>query len=194
MSTHQCSPPNCLAMALHTFDEVLGLEEQFYRDGFNQGLEDGVQAGRIEGRTFGLEKGFEKYIESGRLYGKSIVWANRITHLQKRATDADNSVYGSPSQILAASSDNQSPQPVQLPNLKILPENQRLTKHVKVLHALAESESLSTENSEEAVSDFDDRLKRAQGKAKIIERIVGESQGDGATGLSATSSTSGGVI
>jgi flagellar biosynthesis/type III secretory pathway protein FliH len=64
-------PPN-------TFDEILGLEEQFYDDGYKQGLEDGVKAGRIEGRTFGLEKGFEKYVESGRLYGKSLVWANRI--------------------------------------------------------------------------------------------------------------------
>merc|ERR1711977_512089 len=63
--------------------------------------------------------------------------------------------------------------------------NQTLAKHLKVLHALAESESLSTENTEEAVSDFDDRLKRAQGKAKIIERIVGENQGD-ATAVAGT--------
>ncbi|KAG4436862.1 hypothetical protein IFR05_007668 [Cadophora sp. M221] len=180
-------------MALHTFDEVLGLEEQFYRDGFNQGLEDGVKAGRIEGRTFGLEKGFEKYIESGRLYGKSIIWANRMPQLQKRVTDPNKSVHGFPSHVSVTSSDDQSPQPVQSSNLKILPENQRLTKHVKVLHALAESESLSTENSEEAVSDFDDRLKRAQGKTKIIERIIRENQGDGPTGLSATSSIPGGV-
>merc|ERR1712093_478906 len=55
-----------------TFDEVLGLEEQFYEDGFRQGYEDGVKAGRVEGRTFGLEKGFEKYVESGRLHGKDL--------------------------------------------------------------------------------------------------------------------------
>ncbi|KAH7356625.1 hypothetical protein BKA65DRAFT_495097 [Rhexocercosporidium sp. MPI-PUGE-AT-0058] len=176
MSAHQGSPltQNSREMASQTFDEVLGLEEQFYRDGFNQGREDGVKAGRIEGRTFGLEKGFEKYVESGRLYGKSIVWANRMPHIHNRVTDADNIAHTPQSQLSAESSDHQSPQRVQATNLNILPENQRLAKHVKVLHALAESESLSTENSEEAVSDFDDRLKRAQGKAKIIERIVGE--------------------
>jgi hypothetical protein len=58
--------------------------------------------------------------------------------------------------------------------LPSLSKSQRLERHLKVLHALSESESLSTENTEEAVSDFDDRLKRAEGKAKIIERLVGE--------------------
>jgi len=60
-----------------------------------------------------------------------------------------------------------------------LTDNARLAKHVKVLYALAESESLSTENTEDAVSDFDDRLRRAQAKAKIIERMVGEQKGTG---------------
>ncbi|KAH7407773.1 hypothetical protein BKA64DRAFT_430040 [Cadophora sp. MPI-SDFR-AT-0126] len=165
-------------MASHTFDEVLGLEEQFYRDGFNQGLEDGVKAGRIEGRTFGLEKGFEKYIESGRLHGKSIVWANRMPRIQNFVADANRPAQSSLSHIPALSSDSQVTPPL---NLQTLPDNQRLAKHIRVLHALAESESLSTENSEEAVSDFDDRLKRAQGKAKIIERIVGEGKEDAET-------------
>ena len=49
--------------------------------------------------------------------------------------------------------------------------------HIKTLHALAESESLSTENTEEAVADFDDRCKRAHAKAKIIERMAGEVKG-----------------
>ncbi|PVH84348.1 DUF1715-domain-containing protein [Cadophora sp. DSE1049] len=164
-------------MQSNTFDEVLALEEQFYEDGFRQGYEDGVKAGRVEGRTFGLEKGFEKYVESGRLHGKSIIWANRMSYSQKDVSHADQVARCPQAQVSAESSDIQSPQPF---SLHALPENQRLAKHLKVLHALAESESLSTENTEEAVSDFDDRLKRAQGKAKIIERMVGENQGDGA--------------
>ncbi|PBP25104.1 DUF1715 domain-containing protein [Diplocarpon rosae] len=160
-------------MAAHNFDELLTLEEQFYSEGFQQGMDDGVAAGRVEGRTFGLEKGFEKYIESGRLYGKSLVWANRISRARQdigepalvstgaRSADAGTSLSSSPCLALRA-----------------LPENHRLAKHIRVLHALAEPESLSTENTEEAVSDFDDRLKRAQGKAKVIERIVGESKAD----------------
>ncbi|KAK6579602.1 hypothetical protein PZA11_007838 [Diplocarpon coronariae] len=156
-------------MDASSFDEVLALEEQFYSEGFRQGMDDGVAAGRVEGRTFGLEKGFEKYVESGRLYGKSIVWANRMSRLRRdtgepaRASMAARSADASTSPCLA---------------LGALPENHRLAKHIKVLHALAESESLSTENTEEAVSDFDDRLTRARGKAKVIERIVGESRAD----------------
>jgi len=144
-------------MQSHAFDEVLGLEEQFYDDGFRQGHEDGVKAGRIEGRTFGLEKGFEKYVESGKIYGRSLIWANRSLHYQARR----------PGNTVETSK--------KLPNL---PDNPRLTKHLKVLHAVSESASLSTENSEEAVSDFDDRLKRAHAKAKIVERMVGESKGE----------------
>jgi hypothetical protein len=68
------------------FDEVLGLEEEFYEEGYRQGLADGVKAGQIEGRTFGLEKGFEKYVESGRLHGKSLIWANRAPQFQSSAT------------------------------------------------------------------------------------------------------------
>ena len=160
-------PPN-------TFDEILGLEEQFYDDGYKQGLEDGVKAGRIEGRTFGLEKGFEKYVESGRLYGKSLVWANRIPQ-DGTSVALPVQVQHEQSSIISQTNDHQTPSPAILPSL---PNNQRLSKHVKVLHALSELETLSTENTEEAVSDFDDRLKRAQGKAKIIERTLGEASGD----------------
>lgn len=52
--------------------------------------------------------------------------------------------------------------------------NLRLTKHILTLYALVEPASLSIQNTEEAVSDFDDRLRRAEGKVKIIERMTGE--------------------
>ncbi|KAK4249079.1 hypothetical protein C7999DRAFT_39776 [Corynascus novoguineensis] len=58
-----------------------------------------------------------------------------------------------------------------------LPDNPRLSKHVITLYALAETESLSTENTDEAVDDFDDRLRRAQGRFKVIERMTGEGDG-----------------
>lgn len=158
-------------MPATTFDEVLGLEEEFYQDGYQQGLADGVKAGQVEGRTFGLEKGFEKYVESGRLHGKSLVWANRAP--QFRSNPSTN---GSGS--LASGETPRQDHPSS-PNLKLqnLPDNARLAKHIKVLYALAESESLSTENTEDAVSDFDDRLKRAHVKARIIERMAGEARG-----------------
>jgi hypothetical protein len=169
-------------MQSNTFDEILGLEEQFYHDGLQQGLADGIKAGQIEGRTFGLEKGFEKYIESGKLYGKSLVWSNRIPASQASLAAKDR-------QQRASNTASKPDEEKRINNvLPSLPQNQRLSKHLKVLHALSESESLSTENTEEAVSDFDDRLKRAEGKAKIIERMVGEcrEEVDGGVGLTDT--------
>ena len=155
-----------------TFDEVLGLEEEFYQEGYQQGRADGVKAGQIEGRTFGLEKGFEKYVESGRLHGKSLVWANRMPQFQSNAVITGDGSLGSKNGF---QSDHTQPSPDR--TLPHLPDNARLAKHIKVLYALAESESLSTENTEDAVSDFDDRLKRSHVKARIIERMAGEARG-----------------
>ena len=150
-SKHQSKSQSSSTMSSNTFDDVLSLEEGFYESGRQQGIADGIKAGRIEGRTFGLEKGFEKFAESGRLYGKSIIWANRLPKAVEKETT---------------------------PVLPPLADYQRLYKHVKVLHALSESASLSTENSEDAVSDFDDRLRRAQAKLRLIERTVGTNGGD----------------
>jgi hypothetical protein len=154
-------------MASGTFDEVLGLEEQFYDEGYQQGLADGIKAGQVEGRTFGLEKGFEKYVESARLHGKALIWANRTPRPPSKTATGSESNPQSDSHLAASG--------LKLSNL---PANARLAKHVKILYALAESESLSTENTEEAVSDFDDRLKRAHVKAKLIERMAGEARGE----------------
>ncbi|KAK0635920.1 hypothetical protein B0T17DRAFT_503418 [Bombardia bombarda] len=147
------------------FEDILNLEEQFYQDGYKQGQEDGVKAGRSEGRSLGLEKGFQKFIESGRLYGRAIVWANRLP--------------GASSKPAAATEDTNDGQEKQQHGeqeltLPPLPKNPRLEKHITTLYALVEADTLSTENTDEAVNDFDDRVKRAQGKAKIIERMVGE--------------------
>lgn len=144
------------------FDDLLGLEDRFYDEGYKLGVEDGGRAGRIEGRVFGLEKGFEKYVEMGRLHGRSLIWNGRHPKLQ------------SPESRERDPSDIKNPEIVSTIKLTNLPSNPRLEKHLRVLYALTEPASLSTENTEEAVSDFDDRLKRAQGKMKIIERLVAE--------------------
>ncbi|KAG9243011.1 hypothetical protein BJ878DRAFT_137559 [Calycina marina] len=160
-------------MEYTAFDEVLGLEESFYKDGYDQGYSDGVSAGQIEGRTFGLEKGFEKYVASGKLHGKALIWANRLPSIASQATQSTEGKH-----------DNRGTQATgQKYVIPKMPDSGRLVKHIKVLYALAESESLSTENTEDAVSDFDDRLNRAQAKAKVIERLSGDAQGsaDGST-------------
>ena len=162
-------------MAEDPFDDILNLEEKFYHEGYRQGQEDGIKAGRIEGRSFGMEKGFEKFVESGRLYGKAIVWANRQPLRSEEA--GLSTAAGSQASAPAPTETPQSAQDIasqSQPQLPRLPANPRLEKHITTLYALVESESLSTENTDEAVNDFDDRLKRAQGKAKIIEKMLGE--------------------
>lgn len=136
-------------MASDPLDDVLNLEDRFYQEGYRAGLHDGLQAGRIEGRSFGMQKGFEKFLESGRLASKAIVWANRLPQASRSCT------------------------------LPELPKNARLEKNINTLYALVEPDTLSTANTDEAVQDFDDRVKRAQGKAKIVERMAGGSGKDG---------------
>ncbi|PTB68570.1 hypothetical protein BBK36DRAFT_1104390, partial [Trichoderma citrinoviride] len=144
-------------------EDVFNLEGRFYAQGYNQGVEDGARAGRIEGRSFGMEKGFEKFLESGRLAGKSLVWANRL-----RLPTSNNSNNNTARQTTASASERGAEEACTLPPL---PNNPRLVKNVKLAYALVEPDTLSTENSDEAVQDFDDRVKRAQGKVKIIERM-----------------------
>ncbi|KAL7901605.1 hypothetical protein HDV63DRAFT_59358 [Trichoderma sp. SZMC 28014] len=142
-------------MSSDLFDDVFTLEDRFYTQGYNQGVEDGARAGRIEGRSLGMEKGFEKFLESGRIASKSLVWANRLPR---------NAQPGGASEEKEKSSEACTLPP--------LPKNPRLEKNIKLAYALVEPDTLSTENSDEAVQDFDDRVKRAQGKVKIIEKML----------------------
>ncbi|KFY27043.1 hypothetical protein V493_03726 [Pseudogymnoascus sp. VKM F-4281 (FW-2241)] len=153
-------------MSADPFDDLLDLEEKFYDEGYQLGTTEGAKAGKIEGRVFGLEKGFEKFVEAGRLHGRSVVWAGRLPQGDVPDKSASSAEVQQGEPHTAAS----IPQGTSLPVLS----NPRLEKHVRVLYALSEPASLSTDNSEDAVSDFDDRLKRAHAKVKIIERLVGE--------------------
>lgn len=148
------------------FDDLLNLEDEFYSEGYEQGMADGDRAGRIEGRAFGIEKGFEKFIEAGRLHGKSIVWANRLPQARQQPPAA-----GAATSVTSPSSEGQQ----MLPALST--GGARLEKNIVTLHALVEPDTLSTDNTDDAVNDFDDRVKRAQGKARVIERHVGEDAG-----------------
>ncbi|OAA80432.1 Essential protein Yae1 [Akanthomyces lecanii RCEF 1005] len=150
-------------MASDPFDDVFTLEDRFYRQGYQQGLEDGEAAGRIEGRQFGMSTGFDKFLESGRLASRAIVWANRLPSSQN--TTSSSSAAGA-----SAAADTE--QPKQACTLPTLPDNARLGKNIKMVYALVEPETLSTSNVDEAVQDFDDRFKRAQGKAKVVEKMI----------------------
>ncbi|CAI4215722.1 unnamed protein product [Parascedosporium putredinis] len=129
-------------MSEDLFDDALTIEDDLYKRGYNQGYEDGERAGKIEGRSFGLAKGFEKFAESGRLYGRAVVWANRLPSAAATA---------------GIGSEGKQQAPSKMPPL---PDNARLTKNIESVHALMEPATLPTENSDDAVQDFDDRFKR----------------------------------
>ncbi|MCJ1390046.1 hypothetical protein MMC18_002904 [Xylographa bjoerkii] len=159
------------------FDSVLNLESQFYDEGYALGVADGTRAGHVEGRVFGLEKGFEKFVEMGRLHGRSLVWSSRLPRAQSTTNPSTDT---SPDQDTSRPGhEPTSTTSISWP-LPPLAANIRLEKHVRTFHALVELESLSTQNKEDDVSEFDDRLKRAVGKAKVIEKLVGEESDFGA--------------
>ena len=171
-------------MADNPLDSLLSLEDEYYNEGFALGISDGQRAGCIEGRLFGLEKGFEKYLEMGTLHGRSIVWGSRLCSdestessgqiaMERIRDPAKASTVSAVSWSANLEVQSLSSQGGSL-SLSRLEKNPRIEKHIRTFHALVEPESLSTHNNEDDVSEFDDRLKRAYGKAKIIERIIGE--------------------
>ncbi|KAL0476057.1 hypothetical protein QR685DRAFT_490246 [Neurospora intermedia] len=211
-SSHTHQPPPNVDDPFDFENSLLNLEEDFYQQGYAQGVSDGAKAGRTEGRQLGLEKGFQKFVQSGRLHGRAIVWANRLPskqdvrrrhHLLLQQQQQSSQQPQSQSQSLSQEEQSQNQGKSESQNventlenltlggtntntnkpemtekkkeeLRLLPNNARLEKHVSTLFALVETDTLAKENTDDAVNDFDDRLKRAQGKAKIVERMVGE--------------------
>ncbi|KAK8165914.1 hypothetical protein BC567DRAFT_183341, partial [Phyllosticta citribraziliensis] len=146
------------------FSHPQNLESTYYDEGFALGRADGARAGRIEGRVFGLEKGFEKFFAMGALAGRAGVWGARLG-------DDDE---GAAASRMKKMEKGQEEEEGKRQRLGALPPRARLRTHVHALHALAEAASLETRNTEDGVADFDDRLRRAQAKLKVIEGLVGE--------------------
>ncbi|KAI6978386.1 hypothetical protein KC329_g10437 [Hortaea werneckii] len=69
----------------------------------------------------------------------------------------------------------------QTTSIKPLKGSERLRKHIERLAELTEPESLETENEEEAVNEFDERLAGAKAKTTLISKIVGESSSSSST-------------
>ena len=147
-------------MSADPFHDLFSLEERYYQEGHALGVADGARSGRVEGRVFGLEKGFEKFAAMGRIAGQAAVWEARLSKESQQESEG--------------SLEKQAQDPAQM-HLPSIQGNARLQKHVQTLSALTEADSLSTQNTEDAVTDFDDRLKRAEGKTKVIQSILGES-------------------
>jgi hypothetical protein len=153
-----------MEVASDPFDDLLGLEEDYYQEGYDAGVADSRYAGMIEGRVFGMEKGAEKTLELGKLQGRALVWRGRI---------------GTSRTTVDPSSNRQTPDTARLrevfQSLQSLSNHSRLQKHVDGLLTVSDAQTISKNNSDEAVAEFDDRIARSKAKAKIIANIVGES-------------------
>jgi len=140
-------------MATDPFDSLFSLEDKYYAEGYEEGRSDGLQQSELEARLFGIEKGFEKFVIMGKLQARAKIWAARLPH---QAT-------------LKATSSNKD-----VVTLSRLSTNPRLEKHITTLQELVDLTTLSIANTDDDVGDFDERLRRAQAKVKIIERMIGE--------------------
>ncbi|KAI0443771.1 DUF1715-domain-containing protein [Xylaria telfairii] len=153
------------------FDDLLNLEEEYYREGYEEGVRDGAEAGRVEGYSLGLRKGFEKFVEAGRLQSKAMVWANRIPKYQQRRRRGDKELQEEENEKVPEGSVEHKRNDSQL---SLIHSNPRLERNVETLYGLVEPGTLSTNNDDDAVNDFDSRMKGAHGKLRIVERAVGE--------------------
>ncbi|KAI9887613.1 MAG: hypothetical protein M1823_000597 [Watsoniomyces obsoletus] len=137
------------------FKSLFGLEDQFYNEGFELGMTDGKKAGRIEGQIFGIEKGFEKFVVAGRIHGRCAIWKARIEKFEEKE-------------------ERMNEEELSALQLSSLPDNPRLLKHIQASQTLVDPQTMSYENNEDAISDYEDRIKRAKAKMKVIEKIIGE--------------------
>ncbi|KAJ9203867.1 hypothetical protein DTO166G4_6841 [Paecilomyces variotii] len=166
-------------MAQDLLDSLLDLEEGFYKEGYELGVADGSLAGYTEGSVFAVEKGFEKFLEIGRLYGKALVWTQRLAGPQ---TELDDQSEEKAAEISSKADAEKEPEdtdaipigPSICRDMSSLPANSRLAKNIRNLLDQVDPAELSMENTEDAVSDIDQRLKTASMKAKLVQRALGE--------------------
>lgn len=163
-------------MESNLLDDLLDLEEDFYKEGHDLGVADGAHAGYTEGTVFAVEKGFEKFVEMGRLYGKALVWAQRLADSNASKNLNLNNEAGGASTVLQQASEKEGAilEPTACRAMLNFPPSSRLAKNIDTLLELVDPASLVMENTEEAVTDVDERLKGAAIKAKLIQRALGE--------------------
>ncbi|KAK5112182.1 hypothetical protein LTR85_011615 [Meristemomyces frigidus] len=162
------------------FDPLLSLEDQYYTEGHTLGVADGSRSGRIEGRLFGLEKGFDKAMAMGKLHGRAQVWSARLPPPPRPNQSAVDGERGRDDGDGDGDGANYARE-LALPQLS---NSNRLRKHIDRLRELTDPQSLETQNTEDAVNEFDERLAGANSKATLIAKIVGSSSPKSSTKVS----------
>ncbi|KAK9450151.1 uncharacterized protein V1518DRAFT_194236 [Limtongia smithiae] len=144
------------------FDSLLNLESTFYEQGYAEGFADGLRAGTSEGKQFGLQTGFRRFLSAGILQGRCEIWSStapddaaparertrQSQHKQQRASDNDN--------------ENET-------DLTPL-SGGRASRQLRILQDLVID--VPTQNDEAAVDEFENRMKRARARAKVVQRLM----------------------
>ncbi|KAK5055149.1 hypothetical protein LTR84_012897 [Exophiala bonariae] len=177
-------------MASDPFDDLLEIENDYYQEGYDAGVGDSRYAGLIEGRVFGIEKGYEKALELGKQRGRALVWEHRLDVSISGNESHQQVTSSSESQPTSATSEAGMMHQI-TQSLPRLPTTTRLRKHVEALSAAADPAALARDNSDEAVTDFDDRIAKANAKTKVIANIVGEAFNPSSTGNSGIEDSTG---
>ena len=158
-------------MSTDPFDELLELENDFYKEGYEAGVADSTHAGLIEGKLFGIEKGYEKALEIGKAQGRGLVWQQR---LESDSTSSRVNVSLGKEQNGAPALHPESGLSSIMTTLSPLPNNGRLKKHVDLLMSLTDPATIPIDNSDEAVSEVDERITKIRARLKMISNMVGE--------------------
>lgn len=140
------------------FDSLLDLETYHYDLGHAAGLRDGLAVGGAEARLFGLEQAFARFATMGALAARCRIWTARC-----KSAGLDDNDHKDAMPNTAVSTTWPS-----------LCAPARLAQHLTTLHALTDLRTLGATNEDADVGDFDERLRRAQAKVKIIQRPLGE--------------------
>lgn len=178
------------------FDTLLSLESTFYETGYTQGHQDGLRQSQFESRVFGVEQGYLKGVAMGRMVARARLWKARLEvvrqqegrPLQNRpqrsslyegsGSDTTSEVAETIAKASNAADDDKEALDLSLPPLQANERLQKtLEKHVEKLLVYVDPSTLSPANTDDDVADYDDRLKKAQAKMKVIERLVGEDTG-----------------
>jgi hypothetical protein len=166
-------------MSTDPFDELLDLEDNFYKEGFDTGAADSVQAGLVEGKLFGIEKGYEKAIEIGRARGRALVWLQRMSI---DGTSTEN--HERKSRIVNNVAKGQGLDRAMVANLPPLAGNARLKKHLDLLLSLTDPDTIPKDNSDVSVSEMDERITKIRARVKMISALIGESVSSAPTSIS----------
>ncbi|KIV95729.1 hypothetical protein PV10_03349 [Exophiala mesophila] len=164
-------------MSADPFDQLLELEDEYYNEGYEAGVSDSRYAGMIEGRTFGIEKGFEKALELGKSHGRATLWHSRISVTRESDQSQDEQT---PQSSAIATEATLLREIIQ--TLGNIPSNARLQRHIETLLSTSDPTMVVKDNTDEAVTDFDDRLAKANAKLKVIANIAGEPVNPTSTG------------